>query len=560
MQLINQSASGPLYLTSGAGSKIRDDLQTSAVTDGSLFFGYGHAGFTSASLTYDALTLVSHDAYGGVLNTYVQRWSAKPVCGDGAVPISDARCGPAPPSVVYGGDAAAEAALAAAVAGDATAAPAPQFDQYQPYASLTLPGGAGWDYVTVYRDPVGQWVRVLCGRRGDGLTVLDASTTPGSLVVLATVAGTANTNGATVITGTGVAVSNNGKSNNATFFRLFDGAALGGLTFPAALGGPDSSVWQAASQTVSFTMTHAPSGVSSLAPYTVQASLLAPYGAPGGPTLACALSCPWVPAAVVPVDPNGGGLESPKDAGDAAGVWLALEGNAAVGNVNLVTGAVSAIDLRTSLCSTPTGFDLDSANNLGFVACRGGDLPGAGLEVVAPVFVVVNLTTRRAIYSSPVGGHVDGLVYLPPSGAFTGRVMMSLGSAATVLIFEQVTPAFYRPVEALATRPGAKTMAVDRGNRAVYAVAPSGTANLAGLPIDTSPDAEPFYPSKWAPGSYTARRRPPPSVWSTAIRCSRLNPPPPCRCLPTCRRCSPSRAEAAVGQRAGWRGAKMQRV
>lgn len=158
---------GPVYVTSGAGSSTRNDVRDPG--DGSLFYSYGLAGFTAASLTWvrshtervpllthavvmriyslspvhlssqDELTLTSYDRFGTVLNVYAQPWAPRPACGLASAVVEDARCGPAPAPPA---DTSAAAAPAAA---PAPTPAAPPFDQYTLAGSVTMSGGAGWD-------------------------------------------------------------------------------------------------------------------------------------------------------------------------------------------------------------------------------------------------------------------------------------------------------------------------------------------------------------------------------------------------------------------------------
>lgn len=80
---------------------------------------------------------------------------------------------------------------------------------------------------------------------------------------------------------------------------------------------------------------------------------------------------------------------------------------------------------------------------------------------------------------------------------------MSLGADGVILIFEQVVADFYRPIEAVATRAGCKTFALDPVTRILYTMAPAGSRNLRGNEISFAPDSEPFYPNAWQAGSQT---------------------------------------------------------
>lgn len=308
---------------------------------------------------------------------------------------------------------------------------------------------------------------MFAGRRADGLNVIDA-TVPAAMKLLTVVPGSTGTNGAIMMQDLGVGASANGAGGaaSATFFRLSDGAAVGGIAFPPGTGGPDAgalrfsrisrdlsrhreriallshvcishtflsslpgvyvpAVLPGAPSLIGFTMTH-PSvagGDSSFAVFGLNVSALKAAAAPGAPPCGnfCATPLPGGAAFTLGATPTAtlvpvreGGLEGPKPAGDGATAWVGLEGGAAAARVALLPGTSSSasavmqlIDLRPFGCATPTGVDIDTINARLFVACRGGDLPGSS-GLAAPVFLVVNVATGKLVYKSSIGHHVDG--------------------------------------------------------------------------------------------------------------------------------------------------------
>ena len=80
---------GPLYITSGAGSSCRNDIDD-PVSDGSLVFGYGQSGFTNVRLTQNEMAVTFYDINGKVLGNINKPWVADPNCTD--VETTDARC------------------------------------------------------------------------------------------------------------------------------------------------------------------------------------------------------------------------------------------------------------------------------------------------------------------------------------------------------------------------------------------------------------------------------------------------------------------------------------
>lgn len=80
----------PLYVTSGAGSAVRDSVEDPG--DGSLLFSYGQSGFNSVAVSSEALVVRSHDATGTLLHSVEVPWAPTPQCGTAALTQLDSRC------------------------------------------------------------------------------------------------------------------------------------------------------------------------------------------------------------------------------------------------------------------------------------------------------------------------------------------------------------------------------------------------------------------------------------------------------------------------------------
>ena len=95
-------------------------------------------------------------------------------------------------------------------------------------------------------------------------------------------------------------------------------------------------------------------------------------------------------------------------------------------------------------CARPSSMAMDRATHRLFVGCR------------SRVMAVVNAETGKVITSLPVGDHVDA-TWFDPS---TNLIFNSTGEG-TVDVFHEDGPNQYSAVQRIATRVGAKTMALD---------------------------------------------------------------------------------------------------
>jgi hypothetical protein len=515
-----RGSAAPFYLTSGAGSRIDPGQKVPA--DGSLLFSAAAQGFNSVTLNGSALTLTFYNASGAPLYTHVQAWAPPPACAQAGVlgqsgvagMENDPRCGEAPPpATTFVGGSPPPAAVAA------------PFDNYMLNGRVMLPSAdsPNWDYMT-YDAPS---ALLFAGRRGDGLCVISVAPLPGgALTPLGCVPNTNGSNGVVFVNSSditlrgmriGISFNKYAISPSATVFLMpyasppAAGASLANLTvlgkFQFADGGPDAAVYLPAIRAVVFTMTDRKPALSALLPYSLSSAALG--GRACGAGCLEALNAPVFGAGV-----DDGGLESPTviNATDDS-IWVLLQSACVAARISMRTnGVLASIDLAGQGCAVPVSMALDSANNLLFVACRSGQLPGL-LGLGGPVLLVLNSSAAAApgtanaavIYRSPIGRHVDGIAYLPPAAANrTGRVFVSCGADATLIIFEQAAGgASYRPLEAVATRTGARTLALDGASRRVFTMAPAGSAVLGGQPISAALNgSEPFYPNRWTAGSF----------------------------------------------------------
>jgi YVTN family beta-propeller protein len=109
-----------------------------------------------------------------------------------------------------------------------------------------------------------------------------------------------------------------------------------------------------------------------------------------------------------------------------------------------------------SPCGGPTGLAMDKTNKRLFTGCR----TNKGLSVV-------DATNGKVITTLPIGAGVDAVIY----DEARKLIFVSNGDA-TATIIRQESPDSYTVIQTLATRPRAKTMAMDKKTKKIYFSAP----------------------------------------------------------------------------------------
>ena len=103
-----------------------------------------------------------------------------------------------------------------------------------------------------------------------------------------------------------------------------------------------------------------------------------------------------------------------------------------------------------------SGLAIDTDHQRLFVGCRN------------KLMVMVDATDGKVVAQVPIGPGVDASAYDPG----TKLAFSSSGGDATVTIAREDSPATLRKVQTLATRPGARTMAVDPSTHRIYLAVP----------------------------------------------------------------------------------------
>lgn len=140
----------------------------------------------------------------------------------------------------------------------------------------------------------------------------------------------------------------------------------------------------------------------------------------------------------------------------------------------------------TEGCSQPTGLDYDPASKRVFVGCRGDK----------PVLAVLDADRGKVVTTLPIGRGNDGVVF----DAATRQIYTSNGVDANLVVYAQADADNYKLVEAVTTRPYARTMALDAKSKKVYTVTAEGAADPA-KKINSA--VATFYPNTYYDDSFT---------------------------------------------------------
>lgn len=131
-------------------------------------------------------------------------------------------------------------------------------------------------------------------------------------------------------------------------------------------------------------------------------------------------------------------------------------------------------------CDMPTGLAMDRASGRLFIGCKGEK----------PVLAVMDASNGKVVGTFEIGRGNDGVVY-DPEGK---RVFTSNGVDGNIVIFEQQGPDAYKLVQAVTTRPIARTMAFDPKTKRIFTMTAEGMVDPA-KPVNRR--AAPFYPNRF---------------------------------------------------------------
>jgi DNA-binding beta-propeller fold protein YncE len=173
-------------------------------------------------------------------------------------------------------------------------------------------------------------------------------------------------------------------------------------------------------------------------------------------------------------------------AADGKGSLFVIERD--VGKIAKVAAAQRAVTEEWPIagCDLPTGLALDHANGRLFVGCKGDK----------PVLTVMDSASGRVVAQPEIGRGNDGVVY----DAEARRIFASNGIDGNIVIFDQVDPDSYKLVQAVTTRPIARTMTLDPKTKKIYTMTAQGMVDPA-KPVNRRAGA--FYPNTFFDDTFT---------------------------------------------------------
>ena len=334
------------------------------------------------------------------------------------------------------------------------ATPALAFDGWHIERAITIEGRTGaWDYVSL--DPIQN--RLYIGHRKDGLQVFDVDAGK----MLQTVRGTAeaSSNGAILIPEFDLGVSTNENGTIIPFVMKTLEARE-----PLKLGEElDTGHYDPFNKRLVMNMAPDKDGTDAI---VLDVPTLSRVGVIRLPTKK---------------------MEG-ADSDGAGGFYVAARDTSTVYRLDTAKLALTAT-WPTPGCAQTNSLTIDRANKRIFLGCRGSD-------TVKPSFAVMNAEDGKIIFTAEIGGGNDGMAYDPE----LKRIFLANGVGAVLNVFEQVSANVYRPVEALGTRSGMRTLAMHPRTKKLYAVAADGSADM-GKKVLTA--VSPFYANTFFPNSFT---------------------------------------------------------
>jgi DNA-binding beta-propeller fold protein YncE len=133
----------------------------------------------------------------------------------------------------------------------------------------------------------------------------------------------------------------------------------------------------------------------------------------------------------------------------------------------------------------PTGLAYDKNTKRLFVGCRGKN----------PVTVVMDSEDGKVVAKHEIGRGVDKVIFDPE----TKKVYTASGVDGTLIIYDQIDANTYKLSEALGTRCGARTMAMDPKTKKIFMVTAEGTQDQS-KKVNRGPSY--FYPNKFIPNTF----------------------------------------------------------
>jgi DNA-binding beta-propeller fold protein YncE len=273
---------------------------------------------------------------------------------------------------------------------------------YRQVNQVSLPGGGGWDYLTV--DAAARRVYVSHATQ---VEVLDADTQKS----VGTIADTLGVHGIALAPSLGRGFISAGKADSVVVFDL---KTLQVLSRVSTGKKPDAIVFDPASNRV-FAMNGGSDSTTAI--NAADGSVAGTIALDGGPEFSVA-------------DGKGN-------------LWINLEDQSEL--VHVDSKSLKVVNRwPVAPCQSPSSMAFDSQNRRIFIGCRNHFM------------AVVDADSGKIVATYPIGDHVDASAF----DLGTKLVFNSLGEG-NIAIFRQDSPDKYTFVENIPTAPGSKTMALD---------------------------------------------------------------------------------------------------
>jgi hypothetical protein len=335
--------------------------------------------------------------------------------------------------------------------------PAAAFDGWHLDQVTTVPSkGSSWDYLSV--DEANQ--RLFIGHRKEGLRVFDLKSNKVVKVIDHTVA--ESSNGATLLPEFDLGISNN-QDGSITPFKLSTLEAMQPIKLGKEL---DTSHYDPVTKRLVFNMAPGESGSDLI---VMQVPSLQVVGKINVPT------------------------RKPEHAeSDGKGnFFLTARDLDTVYRLDIQNLKVTAT-WPVPECGQTNGLAMDAESNRLFIGCRGrGSKP--------PMFLVLDSTNGKTVYSETVGAGNDGVIY----DRDLKRIFLANGAHAVMNVFEQVDADHYKQAEALGTRANVRTFAMDSRSKKIYSFAAEGSADYAKKVLT---EITPFYSNTFFPDTFAVLR------------------------------------------------------
>jgi len=321
------------------------------------------------------------------------------------------------------------AILSAACSSLLPAAYAGSTPQYHVTRSVSIPGDDGWDYLSF--DAPNAHLFVTHGTR---VQVLDTR----DLKVIGQIPDTPGVHGVALAHDLGRGYVSAGSSNTVVVFDLKSLATIATLKVTGEV--PDAILYDPVTKRV-FTFNGR--GRNSTVIDAVRNSVVATIPLDAKPEFAVS---------------EGSGL-----------VYVNLEDRNSLAQIDARKATVEKVWPIVG-CEAPTGLAIDRAHHRLFTVCSN------------KVMVVMDADTGRIVASLPIGAHVDG-------AAFDDREGLAFASAGdgTLTVVREESPDQFQVVQTVATKSGARTLALDEQTHRIYTV----TATLNAPPPASAADPRP---------------------------------------------------------------------